>query len=277
MEKQGKVWWGQDGNGIPRIKEYLNEAKAGVVPTTWWTYKFAGTNSGAKVELRAILGAGEMFITPKPTELVQRILDLASDPDSLILDSFAGSGTTGHAVLKQNKYDGGTRKFILLEMDTEIAKNVTAERMRKAISGYSLVSTKGKKTPIEGLGDGFRYVTLGDPLFDETGNIRSNVRFADLASHVFFVETGVPLPKRANGKTPLLGIHNNVAIYLLYNGILGDKTPQGGNVLTRAVLELLPLHDGPKVVFGTGCRIGTARLQREQITFRQIPYEIRIE
>jgi hypothetical protein len=127
------------------------------------------------------------------------------------------------------------------------------------------------------LGGGFRFVTLAEPLFDETGNIRANVRFGDLAAHVFFVETGVPLPKRKNGRTPFLGAHNGVAVYLLFNGILGDKTPQGGNVLTRAVLEMLPPHDGPKVIFGTGCRLGPERLKREGVTFRQIPYAVKTE
>ena len=87
----------------------------------------------------------------------------------------------------------------------------------------------------------------------------------------------MPLPKPKNGKTPLLGVQNGVAIYLLFNGILGDKTPQGGNVLTRAVLDLLPKHEGAKVVFGTGCRVGPERLRRERITFRQIPYEVRTD
>jgi hypothetical protein len=73
-----------------------------------------------------------------------------------------------------------------------------------------------------------------------------------------------------------LGVHNGAAIYLLYNGILGDKTPQGGNFLTRAVLSHLPPHDGPKVIYGTSCRIGEDRLRAERITFKQIPYEVRV-
>jgi len=109
----------------------------------------------------------------------------------------------------------------------------------------------------------------------ETGSIRPQVTFADLAAHVFFTETGEPIPKRTNGRTPLLGVCNGTAYYLLFNGILGDKRPDGGNVLTGKVLEKLPAHDGPKVVYGEGCRLGKTRLKRERITFKQVPYEIK--
>ena len=280
LDKDKRIWWGKSGNNVPAPKIFLSEVKSGVVPMTIWPYREVGHTQDAKKELVAMCDFEDsqaVFVTPKPSSLLRRILQLATDTDSIILDSFAGSGTTAQAVLEVNKADSGMRRFVLVEMDREICKIVTSQRLSKSIKGHSRGSSTEKTHDMPALGSGFQYITLGDPLFDETGNIRADVRFADLASHVFFVETGVPLPKRVNGKTPLLGIHNNVAIYLLYNGILGDKTPQGGNVLTRAVLELLPLHDGPKVVFGTGCRIGTARLQREQITFRQIPYEIRIE
>ena len=276
LAKKGQVWWGKEGNGIPRIKEYLKDAKTGVVPTTWWTYRFAGSNSTAKVRLRRMLGDGRMFITPKPVELVQRILELASDKDSLVLDSFAGSGVTGHAVLQQNVLDSGNRRFILIEMEPEVASEVTAERMRLGVEGYSYRTGKGKTVEVAGLGGGFRYCTLSTTLFDEAGNIRAEVKFPDLAAHVYFTETGEPLPKRATDKVPLLGVHNGTAVYLLYNGVLGDKRVNGGNVLIGPALEALPPHDGPRVIYGEGCRLGAARLKREGIVFRQIPYQIRV-
>ena len=126
-------------------------------------------------------------------------------------------------------------------------------------------------------GGGFRYVRLGDALYDEHGRINeAKVRFADLARHVYFSETGEPLPKeRISAKTPLLGVHHGRAVYLLYNGILNDKSVDGGNVLTTATLEHLPAHDGPKVVYAAGCRFSKARLEREGITFKQTPYAIR--
>ena len=118
---------------------------------------------------------------------------------------------------------------------------------------------------------------LGEELFDEHGRINErDVRFANLARHVYFSETGEPLPKeRISAKTPLLGIHHGRAVYLLYNGILKDKSMDGGNVLTAATLAHLPPHDGPKVVYAAGCRFSKARLERENITLKQTPYAIR--
>ena len=123
---------------------------------------------------------------------------------------------------------------------------------------------------------GFRFCTLGEPLFDETGNIRSHVTFSDLAAHVFFTETGEPIPQRATGKTPLIGVCQGIAYYLLFNGVLGDRRPDGGNVLTSAVLDSLPPHAGPRIVYGEGCRLGAPRLQRAGIVFKQVPYEIKV-
>jgi hypothetical protein len=98
---------------------------------------------------------------------------------------------------------------------------------------------------IEGLGGGFRYVTLGEPLFNEDGQLRSEVKFAELAAHLFFTETGEPLPGKVNGKkSPLIGVCRGTAYYLLFNGVLGDKRPDGGNVLTGDLLAELPPHDG---------------------------------
>ncbi len=165
-----------------------------------------------------------------------------------------------------DREDGGSRRFILVEMDAKICREVSSERLKRVIHGYG-------DTP--GLGGGFRYCTLAEPLFDERGQINPAVYFADLAHHVFFTETGEPMPKRPDKRTPLLGVHNGRAIYLLFNGILGDKQPQGGNVLTNDVLKLLPPHAGARVIYGTACRLSANRLKREGIAFRQIPYEIK--
>jgi hypothetical protein len=106
------------------------------------------------------------------------------------------------------------------------------------------------------------------------------VRFADLAYHVFFTETGVPIPKRPRSDSPLLGVHGDKAVYLLYNGVLGDKRPDGGNVLTHAVAQDLPAHpkgNAPRVVYGEACRLGAKSLQSYGITFRQIPFELKVD
>jgi hypothetical protein len=133
------------------------------------------------------------------------------------------------------------------------------------------------------LGSGFRYCGLGDPLFDNSGKICGTVRFTDLAAHVFFTETGTPIPKPATGRSPLLGEHNGKAIYLLFNGVMGDRSLKGGNVLTNEVLKALP-EPGPRsgparstrVVYGEGCRLGEVRLKCEGIVFKQVPYAIKV-
>jgi site-specific DNA-methyltransferase (adenine-specific)/adenine-specific DNA-methyltransferase len=310
---EGRMWFGKDGKGRPRIKTYLAES-SGVRAWTWWTNQECGHNQEAKKEINEIIGHDVPFDTPKPTRLIQRILQITTDNESLILDSFAGSGTTGHAVLKQNAEDGGNRRFILVEMDDNIARNVTAERVRRVAQGY----TNGKDQTVEGLGSGFQFCTLSkEPLFTAEGQIRSDVTFAQLAEFVWFVETGTglnlsnpldrhsraggnpdsqkispfggernneaslinPLDSRLRGNdgsglSPLLGIHEGRAIYLLYNGILKDKSVAGGDVLTGPVYDILPPHDGPKVIFAAACRLGAARLAREQIVFKQTPYAL---
>ena len=274
--RQGLVQWGRDGSAkTPSFKRYRDSLRGGdgIVPNTWWTFEFAGHTDSAKKELRELIaGSKDDFFTPKPTELIRRVLEIASDKDSLILDSFAGSGTTAHAVLKQNAEDGGNRRFILVEMEENIAQNITAERVRRVSQGYA----NGKGDNVPGLGSGFRFATLGKTLFDETGAIRQDVKFRELAEFVFFHETGSPLPAGWK-KSPLLGTADGRAVYLLYNGILADKTPDGGNVLTAATLAALPAHAGGKVIYAAACRLGANRLDREGIRFKQTPYSIRVD
>jgi adenine-specific DNA-methyltransferase len=265
-----RIWFGRNGRGMPRRKTFLSESEGNAV-WTWWPNEEVGHTQEAKKELDAILGEEHGFETPKPTRLLRRVLTIAADKDSLILDSFAGSGTTAHAVLAQNKADGGNRRFIMVEIEEGICRGVTAQRVRKAIEGYR---------DVPGLGGGFRYCKLGTPLFDAAGNIAGEVRFPDLAAHVFFTGTGSPIPARATGKTPLLGVHQGKAIYLLYNGVLGDRRLAGGNVLTHEVAQGLPPHPegrGPRVVYGEACRLSAKSLAQYGITFRQIPYELKVD
>lgn len=278
LDKDNRIWWGNDGSAIPQLKRFLTEVKQGVVPQTLWPYNEVGHTQEAKKELVSVMDFKEtesVFITPKPTRVIERILQIATNPGDIIMDSFAGSATTGHAVIKMNAatQEAESRRFILVEMDEKIATDITRERVKRVAEGY----TNAKSEVVPGLGGGFRYVRLGDELFDEHGRINeSAVRFADLARHVYFCETGEPLPKeRISAKTPLLGIHHGRAVYLLYNGILKDKSVDGGNVLTNETLAHLPVHDGPKVVYAAGCRFSKTRLEREGIFFKQTPYAIR--
>ena len=262
--KDSRIWWPPNpATGKPRKKRFLSETRERMPASSFWP-EFRAL-SGAK-EVGDILGE-RVFAFPKPLSVIQKVIDHCTPVDCIVLDSFAGTGTTAHAVLAQNKADGGSRRFILVEMEEQICQDVTARRLKRAIEGHN---------NLPALGGGFRYCRLGAPVFDETGNIRAGVTFAELAAHVYFAETGEPLPKRTNRKTPLLGVHNGKAVYLLFNGILGDRSPGGGNVFTNTVLKALPAHDGPRIIYGEGSRLGRARLKREDIVFRQIPYGIKV-
>ncbi len=267
LERDNRVWWGASGNNIPRIKRFLSEVKQGVVPATLWFHTEAGQNAEAKAEIRNLLsGNDEIFGTPKPERLIARILTTASNEGDLVLDSVLGSGTTAAVAQKMN------RRYIGIEMG-EHAVTHCLPSLEKVIAGEQggiseAVGWKG--------GGGFQFLRLGETVFDEEGAINPKVHFATLANFIWLQETQTAAAKRF--KSPLLGVHNGTACYLLYNGILGDKRPDGGNVLTGAVLAMLAQkhpHDGPKVIYGEGRRLGDARLAAAGVTFKHIPYDVK--
>jgi len=265
----GRILWPAKASGRPRLKRYVTDMKTET--TGFSTLLDAPGNVSATKELADILGP-KVFTFPKPVGLIAQLVEQATDKDSVVLDSFAGSGTTAHAVMTVNRNDGGARRFILVEMDRDICEKVAAVRLQRVCKGHSTASGR----EVEGLGGGFRYCRLGARCFDQHGRINPEVSFADLARHVYFTETGEPPPPHRRKAGPLIEIHRGTAIYLLFNGTLKDKSADGGNVLTQAVLHSLPPHNGPKVIYGTACRISPARRMREKIVFKQIPYEIRV-
>ncbi len=156
----------------------------------------------------------------------------------------------------------------------DVAVSITRERLKRVSEGF----TSPGGDAVAGLGSGFRYCKLGRTLLDEFGDINGDVPFTDLARYVYLLETGVPVPKRPKKDCPLLGVHQGRAIYLLYNGVLGDRRPAGGNVLTNSVLAGLPPHpegQGSRVIFGEATRLSESTLAQENIVFRQIPYSLR--
>jgi site-specific DNA-methyltransferase (adenine-specific)/adenine-specific DNA-methyltransferase len=243
--------------------------------------KEVGTNEDASAELAEILQVdlNSVFQYSKPTNLVRTLIRAATfyDKDALCLDSFAGSGTTGHAVMMQNAEDGGTRRFVLIEMDDGIATTVTSERVRRVARGYS--NSKGDKVP--GLGGGFQFCRLGETtMFAPDGDIRENVGFDDLAEFIWFSETGSGRVRgeRREARSPFLGLAGGKAILLLYNGILADHGDLGGNVLNGRTLEVLKREvgtfDGPWVVYGARTRFDASRLARLGIEFKLLPYRL---
>lgn len=261
-----RISFGEDGNGRPSIKRFLKEISAGVIPQTVWTHQEVGHNQDASREIRDIFGDSP-FSTPKPESLLHRLLHIATNPADLVLDSFLGSGTTAAVACKMG------RRWIGIEMGDH-ARTHCIPRLQKVIDGEQggiseAVNWQG--------GGGFRFCTLGDAAFDAHGRINSVVRFATLAAFVWHFEIGEPGQQTFD--KPLLGIYNGTAYYLLYNGILGDRRPASGNVLTHAVLQaindIFP-HAGHKVIYGETTRLGAARLAAESITFKQIPYDVKM-
>lgn len=265
LNADGRIWWGKSGGNAPRVKKYLSEVKDGVVPASLWLHQDAGTNALAKAEVRTVFSSEELvFDTPKPEKLIKLILEVATSPWDLVLDSFLGSGTTAAVAHKMG------RRWIGIEMG-EHARTHCQPRLVKVLEGEQggiseAVNWKG--------GGGFRFYKLGVPVFDENGHIRESIRFEHLAAHVWFAETGTARSTRAI-KKPFLGEHQGVGYYLLFNGILGDESKTGGNVLTKRVLRGLEPFDGPKVIYGESCDLPKERLEELRITFKQTPYDIK--
>ncbi|SRR6266404_3005217 len=231
-----------------------------------------GHTDESKKECNVLFGADVSFATPKPERLIQRILQIATNPGDLVLDSFLGSGTTAAVAHKMG------RRYIGIEMGDHAVTHC-APRLKKVIDGEqggisSSVDWQG--------GGGYRFYGLGPAVFDYEGHIRADIRFPTLAAHVWFSETNTPWS--ANGRSPLLGVHDGKAYALLYNGILGDKRPSGGNVLTRSTLEIVRTKlrkldanfAGVVIVYGEQSRIAPATLERENVVFKQTPYDVKV-
>ncbi len=201
----------------------------------------------------------------KPEALIKRILDFCTNRDDIVLDSFLGSGTAAAVAHKMG------RRYIGIEMGGHAVTHCVP-RLQKVVEGEQ--GGISKELGWQG-GGGFRFYRLGETIFDEQGHINPAVKFQTLAAHVWFTETHLPYTPGASGETPLLGIHNETAYYLLYNGILGDKRPEAGNVLTARVLEDLSPYAGAKVIYGELSTLSVERLKHENITFKQVPYDIK--
>ena len=345
-EAENRLWWGAKGtNSVPALKNYLANVAQGMMPMSLWKHQLAGHNQDGKKEALALFGESP-FATPKPERLLATILHIATNEGDLVLDSFLGSGTTAAVAHKMG------RRWIGIEMG-EHARTHCLPRLEKVIAGegggisravgWGQPAADGTPWNAAQQGGGFRFMRLGEPIFDAAGHIHPDVRFATLAAFVWQQETGRAYDPQdpatgAQAGTPLIGIHYEnmsclrlpdgrqspissetsdtpasastsadngplfapdapdavaavtppavprprAALYLLFNGILGDRRPQGGNVLTRDVLTaLLTLHaqspapDAPLVVYGEACRLGPERLKQARVTFRHIPHDVR--
>ncbi|OQY99457.1 MAG: hypothetical protein B6D36_16260, partial [Planctomycetes bacterium UTPLA1] len=228
LVREGRIWFGKDGNAMPRRKTYLNESE-GNAPWTWWDNEEVGHTQEAKKEIAELFGDGDAFQTPKPVRLLERIIQLATDDEDLVLDSFAGSGTTGHAALSLNAQDGKSRRFVLVQQPFDnkedeaskrnISRSVTAERIRLICAGKK--SKKKKNGGTKAVIGSFSYAFVGAPLFSEYRDLGKKLPpFEDLAKYIFYTETSREIDLKAvDEKTGFVGstsVAGGTSYYLLY-------------------------------------------------------------
>ncbi len=235
LDEDNRIWWGEDGDSAPAIKRFLSEVRD-LVPETIWTYEEVGHTQEAKKEVLKIMGSTDAPITPKPVDLLKRICWIASEPGDIILDSFAGTGTTAQAVLAMNAEGKGDRSFILVQQPFDnkvdekekrnICRTLTAERVRRVITGYDYVKRgpKGKRTkshtgPLPGT---FTYAHLGPPLFNEYRHLGDRLPpFKEIAKYVFYTETSQECDlAKVDEKTGFIGSADaagGTSYYLFYS------------------------------------------------------------
>lgn len=255
-----RFYFTKGGKGGIRRKTYL-ENVGGKLPTNFWPYTEVGHTDEAAKQIKAIFGGEATFDTPKPSRLIEFVLKIASSEDALILDSFAGSGTTAHAVLNMNKADGGHRKFILVEMG-DYADTTTAERVKRVINGY------GKdKNAVGGTGGNFSYYELGERLLLPDGNLNESVGTDKIRDYIWYTETKKPAVNQQNGSLYFLGENNHTAYYFYYE-------PDQMCVLDYAFLSTIPEKAENYLIYADRCALSESDLLRFGITFKKIPRDI---
>ncbi|MDO8651232.1 MAG: site-specific DNA-methyltransferase [Undibacterium sp.] len=265
-KSEDRLWWGQDGEAsYPRLKLFLDEA-SGMVPVDLWSYQETGTTDEGGFEIKEIFGSA-IFDTPKPTRLIERILKIATDENSIILDSFAGSGTTAHAVLKLNSQDNGNRRFILVET-MDYAETITAERVRRVMNGYG----DGSKT-VAGLGGSFDFYNVGEALFLPDENLNEAVGIAAIRDYVAYTE-GIPESDRCAQDNPylphLLGLNTEMA--WIFNYETDSVTVLDLNYL--AGIKLGAAKPATAIIYADRCLLDEAFMRQHGISFKKIPRDI---
>lgn len=276
VETQGTWRWGKDTarekkfylhpRYMPNKKQwsvfeyqYLDE-RGTVKPTSVWDFKDVNSERGTELFYKFLGFDKSDFPNPKPVGTIERIIQIATNKDSIILDSFAGSATTAHAVLNMNKADGGNRKFICIEM-MDYADTITAERVKRVIDGYG----EGKKA-VDGTGGSFSYYELGQPLLVED-NLNDAVSTEKIREYIYYMETRQPLPEATADEPMLLGVHHGAAYYFNYE-------KDASTTLNAAFLKSIKTKAEAYVIYADTCVISENKLQEFNITFKKIPRDI---
>lgn len=243
---------------VPTI-EVLNYSTAGAKIPTILTNKLYYTARGGD-EVRSIFGTKSAFPYPKPEKLIEDILHYISSDNEIILDSFAGSGTTAHAVLNLNKQDGGNRKFIMIEM-MDYADSITAERVKRVINGYG----EGKKA-VEGTGGDFSYYELGEPIFNGD-MLNEEIGEDEIRKYVYFTETKQTLAPHKADEPYYLGTYIDNAYYFYYE-------KKQITTLNNEFLNTIKTKAGAYVIYADLCTLSNNELEKYRITFKKIPRDI---
>ena len=272
LDADGRIWWGEDKNQVPAIKRFLSEVRKGLVPETIWTYQEVGHTQRAKKTLLEIFPdhVPDIITTTKPVELLKQVIALSADEDSIILDSFAGSGTTAHAVLALNQEDGGDRRFVLIECE-DYADSVTAERVRRVIKGVPSARDVNLKA---GLGGTFSYFELGAPMQQEALLASLDLPAYDaLAGYVFFTATGDQFdPGNVDRRTGFIGRSRSTDVYLIYDP---DRERIKDLALTLKFARALPKpRRSDRLVFAPTKYLDEEFLEEYRISFCQLPFQI---
>lgn len=231
-------------NGV--IQYYVPPQTGKLLSDNWMDILLSGSFAG--------------FDTEKNVLLIQRIIDWIVRPGEIILDSFAGSGTTAHAVLNMNRADGGNRKFICVEM-MDYADTITAERVKRVINGYG----EGKKA-VDGTGGNFSYYELGEPLLVDD-KLNNAVSTEKIREYIYYMETKQALPEAAADEPMLLGVHHGAAYYFNYE-------KDASTTLNAAFLRSIKTKAEAYVIYADTCVLSENKLQEFHITFKKIPRDI---
>ena len=272
LDANDEIYWTTEGDGQPYTKIYLKDSK-GQIPNNFWGIEF-GTNQRAANQLEKIFGK-RVFDFPKPTTLIESILSIGTtDKNAIILDSFAGSGTTAHAVLNLNKADGGNRKFILVEME-DYAESITAERVKRVIDGYG---------DTEGTGGSFDFYELGEPVFDADGNLNENIGTEKIREYIWYSEIrneklGIRNVDDCDSEISnssfqisnsqyFLGKYLGTAYYFYYEK---DQI----TTLDKAFLNTITQRAEQYVIYADNCLLSAEFMQANHIIFKKIPRDIK--
>lgn len=231
-------------NGV--IQYYVPPQTGKLLSDNWMDILLSGSFAG--------------FDTEKNVLLIQRIIDWIVRPGEIVLDSFAGSGTTAHAVLNMNKADGGNRKFICIEM-MDYADTITAERVKRVINGYG----EGKKA-VDGTGGNFSYYELGEPLLVDD-KINNAVSTEKIREYIYYMETKQALPEASADEPMLLGVYHGAAYYFNYE-------KDASTTLNAAFLKSIKTQAEAYVIYADTCVLSENKLQQFHITFKKIPRDI---